>query len=829
MNVKERIDFLRKEISGHNHSYYVLDNPSVSDFEFDSLLEELQNLENLHPEYFDRNSPTQRVGGSVIDGFVSVPHKYRMLSLGNTYSEEDLIDFDTRLKKITDQPIKYVCELKYDGVSISLSYKNGELIQALTRGDGTKGDDVTLNVKTIKSIPLKLKGNYPKEFEIRGEIFIPISDFNKMNENRAKENLEPYANPRNIASGSLKLLDSTEAGKRPLDCFLYYLLGENNPTTSHYNNLQEARKWGFKIPKEIEQFNDINGVLSFVKKWEEKRKHLPFEIDGIVIKVDDVNMQEEMGFTAKSPRWAISYKFKAEQVTTRLNKITYQVGRTGAITPVANLEPIQLAGTRVKRASLHNADQIAKLDIREGDLVYVEKGGEIIPKVVGVELKERDLFSQPTEYIKLCPSCETELIRKESDAKHYCLNRENCPPQIIGKFEHFISRKAMDINGLGEEIIEMLCENNFLNKISDIYKLKDQREELIGLTKYKETDDSSVKYNDTLQVKSYALLFAYNPTIFSRKVSKIILDHYKELKEINNVTEINKLLIRNSFSQKVADDKSKKIVRFITENQRWIDRFDYLNQNGLKQYISLLDSISLLEFTIKSKEELEKAIKDCNFIDELEKVKNVIFLEGQDKKISDFFIKVSERNKVVLQQKKVDNLLKSIDESKSKSFSKVLYGLGIRHVGETVSKKLVEEVKSIERLILMSFEEIESINDIGPEIANSLIDYFSKQENIQLINDLKESGLNFEFEEKQKDSNIFEGMRFVVSGVFDNYSRKEIKDIIELNGGKNVSSISKNTTFVLSGKNMGPSKKEKAEKNGVEIISENEFIQMLNQ
>ena len=399
MKIKERIDLLRKELAEHNHSYYVLDTSIISDFEFDKLLQELVKLEDENPEFFDSTSPTQRVGGGVIDGFKTVVHKYRMLSLGNTYSEEDLHDFDTRLHKLTDQEIEYVCELKYDGVSISLTYENGDLTQALTRGDGTKGDDVTANVRTIKSIPLKLKGYYPASFEIIGEIFIPIKGLKKMNRLRAEEGLEPYANPRNTASGSLKLLDANEVSKRPLDCYLYYLLGEDLPSTIHYKNLQKARDWGFKIPNEIEKHSNVENVLKFINKWEKDRHGLPYEIDGIVIKVNDIYLQEEMGFTAKSPRWAISYKFKAEQVSTILNEITYQVGRTGAITPVANLEPVQLAGTTVKRASLHNADQIAKLDIREGDMVYIEKGGEIIPKVVGVELKDRDLFSQSTEYI----------------------------------------------------------------------------------------------------------------------------------------------------------------------------------------------------------------------------------------------------------------------------------------------------------------------------------------------------------------------------------------------------------------------------------------------
>ena len=663
MNVKERIDFLRKEISGHNHSYYVLDNPTISDFEFDSLLEELQNLENLHPEYFDRNSPTQRVGGSVIDGFVSVPHKYRMLSLGNTYSEEDLIDFDTRLKKITDQPIKYVCELKYDGVSISLKYKDGVLIQALTRGDGYKGDDVTLNVKTIKSIPLKLRGDYPEEFEIRGEIFIPISKFNTLNNDRIKNDLVPFANPRNTASGSLKLLDPSEVAKRPLDCFLYYLLGEKTPTNSHYTNLQYAKNWGFKVPNEIERFNDINGVVSFVKKWEEKRHLLPFEIDGIVIKVDDVNMQEEMGFTAKSPRWAISYKFKAEQVSTILNKITYQVGRTGAITPVANLEPVQLAGTTVKRASLHNADQIAKLDIREGDVVYVEKGGEIIPKVVSVEVKNRNLFSKPTEYIKNCPSCNTELIRPDGDAKHYCTNSDSCLPQIIGKFEHFISRKAMNIDSLGSETVELLIKEKLVNTISDLYLLN--------------TDD---------------------------------------------------------------------LLPLKKDGKKWSE--------------------------------------------------NIVF---------------------------------GIENSKKVPFERLLFALGIRHVGETVAKKLANNFVEIDNLMNATIEELVNIDEIGDKIADSVVNYFSKQKNIILIENLKSHNLCFISEEKVENfSDKLSGNSIVVSGVFEKYSRKDLKDMIEKHGGKSVGSISKKTTFVLAGENMGPRKKQKAEELGVPILTEKEFINKIS-
>ena len=484
MKPLERIAFLRIELAKHNHAYYVNDAPVVSDFDFDQLLSELQELEILHPDLFDANSPTQRVGGEVLDGFTAVKHNYRMLSLGNTYSPKDLHDFDVRINKLTDDNFEYVCELKYDGISISLTYENGELIQALTRGDGTQGDDVTANVKTIKSIPLKLKGDYPEKFEIRGEIFLPIAGLVQMNEIRIEQGLEPYANPRNTASGSLKLLDTKEVAKRPLDCYLYYLLGNNLPRNTHFDNLQKAKEWGFKIPLEIERHKTINDVLIFIEKWDAKRHDLPYEIDGIVVKVNDINLQEEMGFTAKSPRWAISYKFKAEQASTILEEITYQVGRTGAITPVANLVPVQLAGTTVKRASLHNADQIEKLDIREGDKVFVEKGGEIIPKVVGVELKARDLFSESTRYITHCPSCSTELVRKEGDVKHYCLNAESCPPQIKGKFEHFISRKAMNIDGLGGETIDLLIQEGLISEVSDLYLL--EKEDVLPLERIAE-------------------------------------------------------------------------------------------------------------------------------------------------------------------------------------------------------------------------------------------------------------------------------------------------------------------------------------------------------
>ena len=663
MTVQDRIVFLRSELQQHNHNYYVLDNPSISDFEFDMLLNKLIELEKQHPEFYDANSPTQRVGGDLIKSFNTVAHQYRMLSLGNTYSSDELLGFDKRITKLVETEIEYVCELKYDGVSISLKYENGELVQALTRGNGTHGDDVTVNVKTINSIPLKLKGDYPSKFEIRGEIFLPHQGFEQMNEKRLADDLEPFANPRNAASGSMKMQDSKEVAKRPLDCFLYYLLGKELPSFKHFDNLQSDKKWGFKMPDEIQVCSSIEKVISFVNYWDEKRHNLPYDIDGIVIKVNDLKLQEQMGFTAKTPRWAISYKFKAEQVVTTLNEITYQVGRTGAITPVANLEPVLLAGTIIKRASLHNADQIEKLDIREGDKVYVEKGGEIIPKIVGVAIKERDLFSQPTVYIGHCTECQTELIRSEGDAKHYCPNELFCPPQIKGKFEHFISKKAMDIDGIGPETIDLLFENKLISTIPDFYDLK--KEDLLPFKK---------------------------------------------------------------------------------DGDKW-----------------------------------------------------------------------------------ATNIIEGLKQSKTIPFERLLFALGIRYVGETVSKVLVKEYQHIDALMCASQEELENVNEIGGKIAESVVQFFHDENNVTLVQRLKNHDLCFEIGEENKAiSSKLSGMSIVISGVFSKFSRDELKKIIEQHSGKNVGSISKKTTFVVAGENMGPSKLQKAEKLNVPLLSEDEFIKKIS-
>ncbi|MFZ6051373.1 NAD-dependent DNA ligase LigA [Halocola ammonii] len=665
---KEKIKSLTKELHHHNHLYYVANDPEISDYDFDMKLKELEKLEEEFPDLADPNSPTKRVGGDITDKFEKVEHQYPMLSLSNTYSQEEIVDWENRVKKNVSGKVEYVCELKYDGVAIGIRYENGELKQAVTRGDGSQGEDVTTNVRTIKTVPLRITGDHPDSFEIRGEIFFPLEKFAKLNKEQTEAGKEAYANPRNTASGTLKLQDSSVVAHRELDCFLYGLYGENLKFDNHFQSILNARDWGFKVPPKEENYialvKDIKGIQEFIDYWAEKRHELPFEIDGIVVKVNDYRMQDELGMTAKSPRWAIAYKFQAEQGSTKLEKITFQVGRTGAITPVANLEPVQLAGTTVKRASLHNADQIEKLDIREGDQVFVEKGGEIIPKIVGVDFSKRDPKSKPFEYIKNCPECGTALKRNEGEALHYCPNEYGCPPQIKGKMEHFISRKAMNIDGLGEETIEVLFEKDLIGNAADLYIL--DREDLLKLERFAE--------------------------------------------------------------------------------------------------------------------------------------------------------------------KSVDNLMKGLEESKKQPFEKVLYALGIRYVGETVSKKLARHFKSLSYLRKASFEELNAVDEIGERISQSIIDFFEDKSNVKMIERLEEYGLNFEIDEKELESasDKLGGKKFVISGVFEKFSRNELKKAIEDNGGKNTGSISGSTDFLIAGENMGPSKKEKAEKLGVSIISEDDFIEMLD-
>lgn len=674
---KSRILALSAEINKHNQLYYDQSNSVISDYDFDMLLEELIHLEKEFPEFKMDDSPSQRVGGSISKSFEQHTHKNPMLSLGNTYSQEELSDFDQRVKKFANiETVEYVCELKYDGVAISLLYKNGVLDKAVTRGDGVKGDVVTHNIKTIRSIPLRLKAEHiPGEIEMRGEILFPKKAFLKLNADREELGETPFANPRNAASGSVKMQDSSVVAKRPLDCFLYYVIADEESYDTHYQSLEFAKDLGFNIPNTMARYSTIEGVFDFIKDWESAKDQLDFEIDGVVIKVNNFALQKKLGFTAKSPRWAISYKFKAERVETRLNSVTFQVGRTGAITPVANLEPVQLAGTTVKRASLHNADIIEQLDVRINDLVYVEKGGEIIPKIVGVNTAARDLDSKALVYIDKCPECGTTLTRDEGDAKHFCLNDLNCPPQIKGRIEHFISRKAMNIDSLGEGKVEMLFDNGLVKNLSDLFQLN--KDNLLGLEK-----------------------------------------------------------------------------TFVSE-------------------------------------------------------------DGTPAKT------------MSLREKSVENILAGIEKSKVMPFPKVLYALGIRHVGETTAKKLARHFKSLEELRKASMEELIEVDEIGAKIAESVIAYFSTDGTEGELERLKAAGLHFELgEEEQNASNILDGKSFVVSGIFSKH-RNEIKDLIEKNGGRNVGSISAKTDFVLAGENMGPAKLKKAEKLNIPILSEEDFNQML--
>jgi DNA ligase (NAD+) len=616
MNIQQQINSLREELRQHNYNYYVLDNARISDYEFDMKLKQLQELENKYPEFYDANSPTLRVGGEITKNFETVVHEHPMYSLDNSYSKEDLLDWETRIKKLVDGDIQYTCELKYDGASISLTYESGSLIKAVTRGDGTQGDNVTANVKTIKSIPLKLKGDYPPKFDIRGEIVLPFEGFKKMNEERIEIGEDPYRNPRNTASGSLKLQDSAEVAKRPLDCLLYNIVGRNLNITTQFESLEKARSWGFKVPTAAKLVNSIDAVFEFINYWDVHRHDLPYETDGVVIKVNNLYQQEELGYTAKSPRWAMAYKFKAERVSTVLNSITYQVGRTGAITPVANLEPVELAGTIVKRASLHNADQIEKLDIRVGDTVFVEKGGEIIPKIIAVNIDKRLTNLQPTQYITHCPDCETELIRQEGDAKHYCPNEYGCPTQLIGRIQHFISRKAMDIEGLGGETVALLVNSGLISNYSDLYELT--KEKVIPLERMAEKSAENLinGIEASKQIPFERVLYAIGIRYVGETVAKKLAKHYKSIDNLANAS-IDDLINVDEIGDRIA----KSVLDFFISdiNIKIIER---LKQFGVQLEISkdvLANQTEKLKgqtfvvsgvFETVSRNELKKLIED---------------------------------------------------------------------------------------------------------------------------------------------------------------------------------------------------------------------------
>lgn len=667
MDIQQRIQQLTDLINHHNHLYYVESRQEISDYEFDQLLEELLKLEQENPAFASPTSPTKRVGGDITRKFETVKHRYPMLSLSNSYSKEEIIDWANRATKMVNEPFEYVCELKYDGVAIGIQYIDGKIFRAVTRGDGSQGEDITANVKTIRSVPLELKGDYPSDFEIRGEIIMPIASFEKVNEQRRVNFEEEYANPRNLTSGTLKSLDSKVTAERGLDSYLYGVYGENLPLKSHYEAVTKAKSWGFKTPSEEHKYifktSSVDEIMNFIEYWDVQRDFLPFQIDGIVLKINDYSIQKKLGFTAKSPRWAVAYKFKAETAETILESVSYQVGRTGAITPVANLKPVSLGGTTVKRASLHNADQIEKFDLHIGDYVYVEKGGEIIPKIVGVNTDKRTPDCEKIVFISECPECNTPLVRREGEAQHYCPSDRFCPPQVKGRMEHFIARKAMNIDGLGSETIDLLFSKGLVRDVSDLYKL--------------------------------------------------------------------------TFDQLVDLDR--------------------------------------------------------------------------------------------MGEKSANNLLKSIELSKQIPFERVLFAIGIRFVGETVAKQLARAFKNIENLALAKYDDLIAVEEIGEKIALSVQQFFSEEEHIHLIERLMKTGLQFKQEEIALASNSLESKSFVVSGVFSEFSRDEIKHLIEANGGKNVGSISSKTDYVLAGDNMGPSKLEKATKLGIPIISESDFKRMIGQ
>ncbi len=825
---KERILELRRILEYHNARYYIDNAPEISDREFDELMHELEGLEGRFPEMYDPNSPTQRVGQDINREFVQVEHRYPMLSLGNTYSEEELREFDARVRKVVGDAVEYVCELKYDGTSISLTYADGELVRAVTRGDGVKGDDVTANVRTIRTIPLKLRGDYPPEFEIRGEILMPFEVFNRLNQEKAEAGETLFANPRNAAAGTLKLQNSAAVAKRQLDCFLYYLPGEETPADTHYGNLMKAKEWGFHIPPYIRVAGSIGEVWDFITQWDKERAGLPVPIDGIVIKVNDIRMQQLLGYTAKSPRWAIAYKFKAEQAETSLIEVTYQVGRTGSITPVANLEPVHLAGTTVKRASLHNADIIASLDLHEHDRVYVEKGGEIIPKIVGVNREARQAGALPVEFITHCPECGTELVRVEGEANHYCPNEAHCPPQIAGKIEHFVSRKAMDIEGMGVETIDLLLSKGLIANVADIYRLPEMREQLIGLEK--------IIYPESFEMTSIPLgkvIYAFEIGMknISSRTAEAVAKRFGSLKAYSEAgrEELAEVLgdanavdrvaeyFRMPFSPMVERLKEAGEVENIP-----LDEVIYaLNIPGIDRHRSDLLTTRfdyIYELSVASEEELIPV-----GIGREEAAAVVRFFARNEKLVR----KLNTLGVYRLQEKSVDNLLAGIEGSKQAGFAAMLYALGIRYIGETASRNLAKNFKHIDRLMEATFEQLTEVEDVGEQMANSLLRWFSREENREVVRRLTAAGVEAELKEKEGMSDNLAGLTFVITGTLSR-PREYFKDKILDAGGKVSDSVSAKTSYLLAGGNAG-SKLQKANKLGVRVISEEDFYGLLNQ
>lgn len=832
----DRIVELRKLLEYYNYLYYVKNEPVITDQKFDELMHELERLEAEHPEMFDPNSPTQRVGNDTTNEFVQVAHKYGMMSLANTYSEQEIRDFDERVRKgIGGDDVEYVCELKYDGTSISLRYEDGNLQVAVTRGDGVKGDDVTTNVRTIRTVPLHMLGeDYPAEFEIRGEILMPFAVFNRLNEERLEAGEALFANPRNAAAGTLKLQNSSIVAKRQLDCYLYYVPGEITLTPTHYGNLMKAREWGFNIPPYIGLCHNIDEILDFIHKWDVERKNLPVPIDGIVIKVNSIRQQLQLGYTAKSPRWAVAYKFKAERVETRLLSVDYQVGRTGSITPVANLEPVHIAGTTVKRASLHNEDIIRELDLHLHDMVYVEKGGEIIPKIVGVDVEKRVADAPVIEFITHCPECGTPLIRNEGEANHYCPNEDHCPPQIAGKLEHFVSRKAMDIEGMGGETIDLLLTKGFIRDVADIYTLPSRREELIGLEKIL-YPESYVMTSIPLGKVIYA--FEIGMKNMSAKNADVLAEHFGSLTKLAGVSKeelmavgnlqfpgdreknINKMLeyFRMPFNEPLERLKQAGEVDMLPldvviyaldipgidfhKAELLSVKFDYV----YRLYTATLDEIA--ETDEMSREDAERVYR---------------FLQGKEK----FIRKMNTLSVYRLQEKSVDNLIAGIEKSKQRNLPEFINALGIRYIGETASRNLARHFKDIRKLMDATFEQLTEVEDIGDQMAGSVLRYFERTENREMMERFLQYGISGMIQEEEGESDQLAGMTFVITGTLS-LPREHYKAVILKAGGKVSDSVSSKTTYLLAGENAG-SKMQKAQKLNVTILNEKEFNTLMS-
>jgi DNA ligase (NAD+) len=808
-----RIAQLTEKINYHNHLYYQESRIEISDYEFDQLLEKLIRLETQFPDLLQTDSPSQRVGGTITKEFQTVEHEYRMLSLGNTYTIEELKAFDERvIKGLGHKNYEYFCEMKFDGVAISLVYENGALVRAVTRGDGTKGDDVTANVKTIRNIPLTIKAaNVPAKFEVRGEIFLPRKEFEKINAERESKGEALLANPRNAASGTVKMQDSSVVAKRRLNCYFYQLLGENIGVSKHDEAIHLIESWGFNVSPTYQKAKTIDQVLEYIDEWREKRFSLPLDTDGVVLKINDYDQREDLGFTAKIPRWAISYKYKAESAETELLSITYQVGRTGAITPVANLAPVHLAGTTVKRASLHNANEIERLDIHEGDFVFVEKGGEIIPKITAVNPEKRKSGTQPVLYISTCPECATPLIRKESEAKHYCPNSASCPPQVLGRIEHFVSKRAMDIDSLGTERIRALIDQGFIQNYADIYDLEGRQAELLGLEMSQ--DQYEREATGLLYITLQKALFALTESISSKQIQ----DFLEEKAELPILETLR------AFQEQIRIWKKK-----VPANTGMVERLihqlkDHPELPKMEDFVPVALVLDLFLGRKVEWTQLLEASKRHGTV-------HMILLDLNLELSTELTERIKKLKANTFQDGVISNMMEGIKASKAQPFEKVLFALGIRNIGENTAQLLARHFGSIEKLQEANAEQLLEINGVGETLVQSIHEFFKQEENLKLIGRMKTHGLKFEIEQKEDAvlGSSLAGKRVLASGKLQHFKRDEIVDFVQAHGGQYISSVSKNLDFIIEGEEMGPSKKEKAQKLGIPLISEEEFLKMVN-